>query len=274
MSQKRQTGPFDRGAPSKAEITTFRRDYPAGHVIPLHSHHRDQVVYASRGVMTVRTSDGAWVVPTDRAVWIPATLTHTITMSGMVSMRTLYLRQRLAKSLPRSCCVVNVSSLLKELILHACTLAGLNRKHKRHSHLIDLIVDQLETIQTVSLQLPNPSDPRALRVAAVLLSDPGDQRTLQQICKVVGAGKRTIERCFQEETGMSFGKWRLQLRLMQAMRFLAEGAKVTRAAMEAGYSTPSAFIAMFKKAWGTTPTHCFEAAPSATLQRKARSTEN
>jgi len=163
-------------------------------------------------------------------------------------MRTLYLRPRLAKTLPRSCCVLNVSALLKELILHACMLAALNRKNERQRHLIALILDQLETIQTVSLQLPNPSDPRALRVAGVLLANPGDQRTLTQICKEIGAGKRTIERRFQDETGMTFGKWRQQLRLMQAMRLLAEGSKVTHAAMEAGYSTPSAFISMFSKA--------------------------
>src|SRR5579862_7253532 len=183
MSQKRQSANFDPGALSRAEITTLSRDYPAGHIIPLHFHGRDQLVYASRGVMTVRASDSAWVVPTDRAVWIPATLPHTITMSGLVSMRTLYLKPRLAKPLPRSCCVVNVSPLLRELILRACTVATLNRKDRRECHLIDVIVDQLETIQTVSLQLPNPSDPRATRVAGVLLSDPGDQRTLTQVCK-------------------------------------------------------------------------------------------
>jgi AraC-like DNA-binding protein len=261
MSRKRQTASFDPGVPSNSEITTLRRDYLAGYVIPLHFHHRDQVVYASRGVMTVRASDSAWVVPTDRAVWIPATLPHTITMSGMVSMRTLYLRPRLARTLPRSCCVVNVSSLLKELILAACTLASLNRRIKRQRHLIDLIVDQLETIQAVALQLPSPSDPRALRVAGVLLANPGDQRILTQICKSIGAGKRTIERRFREETGMTLGKWRQQLRLMHAMRLLAEGAKVTHAALEAGYSTPSAFISMFRKAWGTTPKRCFGLRP-------------
>jgi len=93
----------------------------------------------------------------------------------------------------------------------------------------------------------------------VLLADPGDQRTLAQICKQIGAGKRTIERRFQEETGMTYGKWRQQLRLMQAMRLLAEGAKVTHAALEAGYSTPSAFISMFRRTLGTTPTLYFRA---------------
>jgi AraC-like DNA-binding protein len=74
---------------------------------------------------------------------------------------------------------------------------------------------------------------------------------------VSGASKRSVERLFQQEIGMSFGKWRQQLRLMQAMRLLAEGAKVTHAALESGYSTPSAFIFMFRKVLGTTPTSYF-----------------
>jgi AraC-like DNA-binding protein len=109
----------------------------------------------------------------------------------------------------------------------------------------------------VPLQLPHLSDPRAVRVAEILVRDPGDARTLAQLCRVAGASKRSIERLFQKESGMTFGKWRQQLRLMQGMRFLAEGAKVTHAALESGYNTPSAFIAMFRKVLGTTPTSYF-----------------
>src|SRR6478735_478964 len=128
MLQKRQTAIFDRLGHSHSQIRTLTHDYPAGHVVPLHFHDFDQLVYASRGVMTVRTSQGAWVVPTHRAVWIPASVPHTITMSGRVAMRTLYLRPRLARDLPRGCCVVNVSPLLKELVLHACTLPALKKR--------------------------------------------------------------------------------------------------------------------------------------------------
>jgi AraC-like DNA-binding protein len=70
-----------------------------------------------------------------------------------------------------------------------------------------------------------------------------------------------VERLFHDDVGMSFGKWRQQLRLMQAMRLLAEGAKVTHAALEAGYSTPSGFIFMFRKSLGTTPARFFERGP-------------
>jgi AraC-like DNA-binding protein len=263
MLQKRQTAIFDRLGDRRYQVTTLTHDYPAGHVIPLHFHDRDQLVYASRGVMTVRTTDGTWVVPTHRAVWIPAAVPHTITMSGMVAMRTLYLKRRLARALPRDCCVINVSPLLKELILNACTYARLKKTIRSQRHLIDVIIDQLETIQMVPLQLPNPSDPRALRIVEVLLADPSDRRPLRHICKLAGASKRTVERLFKEDVGMTFGKWRQQLRLMQGMRLLAEGAKVTHAALEAGYSTPSAFITMFRKTWGATPSRCFAARPSS-----------
>src|SRR5579859_6704808 len=117
MSNKRHSAISAHLGDHRSQVTTLTRDYAAGHVIPSHFHDRDQLVYASRGVMTVRTSQGAWVVPTHRAVWIPATVSHTITMSGPVAMRTLYLKPRLAKMLPRDCCVVNVSPLLRELIL-------------------------------------------------------------------------------------------------------------------------------------------------------------
>jgi AraC-like DNA-binding protein len=257
MSQKRQSGIFDRSGDSKSAITTLTHDYPAGHLIALHFHHRDQLVYASRGVMTVRTRDGTWVVPPHRAVWIPAEIPHTITMSGLVAMRTLYLKAMLAKGLPRDCCVMNVSTLLKELILHACTVHALKKTVKWQAHLVAVILHQLEAAPTIPLQLPHLSDPRLVRIAEMLMRDPGDCRTLIELCRVTGAGKRSVERLFQQEIGMTFGKWRQQVRLMQGMRLLAEGAKVTHAALESGYSTPSAFISMFRKTLGITPSSYF-----------------
>jgi AraC-like DNA-binding protein/quercetin dioxygenase-like cupin family protein len=259
MSQKRRSAQFERSGDGRSQVTTFTRDYAAGHRVRWHFHDRDQLLYASRGVMTVRTEEGSWVVPTYRAVWIPARLAHSISMSGAVAMRALYLKPRLASGLPRVCCVVNVSPLLKELLLHACGFPALTRRIPWQRHLIEVLLDQLERIQMVPLQLPQPGDSRARRIAALLLADPGDHRPLSEICSAAGASKRTVERLFQDEIGMTPGKWRQQLRLMEALRLLADGAKVTQAAMDAGYSTPSAFIAMFKKALGRTPRAYFSA---------------
>jgi AraC-like DNA-binding protein/quercetin dioxygenase-like cupin family protein len=263
MSQKRQRAIFDRLEDGKSAMTALNRDYPAGHVVPRHFHDRDQLVYASRGVMTIHTFGATWVVPPCRAVWIPARISHTITMSGAVAMRTLYLKPRLATSLPRDCCVINVSALLKELILYACTLQALKKTVKWQEHLIGVILHQLQTVQMIPLQLPHLSDARLVRIAEVFRKNPGDHRTLAQICKASGASKRSVERLFQQEIGMTFGKWRQQLRLMRAVRLLAEGTKVTYAALESGYSTPSAFVSMFRKALGVTPTSYFKKEGSA-----------
>jgi len=213
--------------------------------------------------MTVQTQQGTWVVPPQRAVWIPARIPHTIAMSGAVSMRTLYLKPRLVRTLPRTCCVVNVSPLLRELILHACTFKVLRRRTRIQAHLLDLLLDQMEAVPSVALQLPSPVDSRALRVSETLLRDPSDVRPLGELCRSAGASKRTVERLFQEETKLTFGKWRQQLRLMHSLQMLAAGEKISYAALESGYSTPSAYIAMFRKILGTTPGRYFKASARA-----------
>ncbi|HTT21890.1 MAG TPA: helix-turn-helix transcriptional regulator [Candidatus Sulfotelmatobacter sp.] len=262
MSRKRQDV---HACPSlRAPVATLVYDFSPGHVIPIHFHPEDQLVCATRGVMTVRTDQGTWVVPPRRAVWIPAKIAHSIAMSGPVSMRTLYLRAGMARKLPRNCCVVNVSPLLQELILHACHFPRMNRRAKTHAHLIDLMLDQLETVQTIPLQLPRPVDPRAQSVAVILQRDPSETRSLATLCRQVGASKRTIERVFEKETNLSLGKWRQQLRLLRSLQLLAAGEKITSAALEAGYSTPSAFISMFRKALGTTPGKYFRNAGGST----------
>jgi AraC-like DNA-binding protein len=253
MSQKRQQPLYNpQGAPT-AELTTLSWDFKDGDVVPPHFHPENQVVFASQGVMTVRTDDGLWVVPPLRAVWIPGHVVHSIAMSGAVSLRTLYLAPALAASMAKTCVVINVPPLLRELILHACSRQDWSNEIPAERRIIEVLLDQLTDASTIPLQLPRPKDPRANRIVDQLLADPSDNRPLTELCKGTGGSKRTIERTFVDETGMTFGKWRQQLRLLHGMRLLAAGEKVTAAALDCGYESPSAFIAVFKKAFGQTP---------------------
>jgi AraC-like DNA-binding protein len=233
-------------------------DLPHGHVILEHCHPENQLLFASKGVMTLRTRQGVWVVPPMRALWIPAETPHSVRMSGQVSMRTLYLLPKLCRTLPAKCFVMNVSALLRELILHACKFSKLSKKSATERRIVELFVDQLKSVESVPLQLPHPVDSRTKRVAEALVENPGDQRTLEELCQDCGASKRTVQRLFLEETKMTFAKWRQQLRLLHGLQLLASGEKVTAAALEAGYSSTSAFISMFRKQLGTTPTRYFE----------------
>jgi len=258
MSNKRQLTRLDSVAAPGALITTFRRDYPDGFVFGEHYHDRDQIVYACQGVMTVETSQGMWVLPASRALWIPSGIPHAVRMAGEVSLRTLYLRRKLARGLPRECTVVNISPLLKELILYACQFEALNKRIEARRHLIEVILDLLRSSQTQPLQLPRPVDSRAKCVADLLYCDPGSPVPTEEICTRAGASKRTIERLFRQDTGMTLGRWRQQLRLIHSMRLLAQGTKINSVALEAGYSSASAFILMFKSVLGTTPGQYFQ----------------
>ena len=197
------------------------------------------------------------MVPPLRAVWIPAGTPHSVAISGAVSMRTLYFLPKIVRAMPKKCFVMNVSSLLRELILHACQFTKLNKNIPAQRRIMELTVDQLETAHSVPLQLPHPVDARAGRIVEALQADPGDQKTLQLLARDCGASKRTVQRLFLAQTHMTFGRWRQQLRLLHAMRLLASGEKVTGAALDAGYSSPSSFIAMFRKQLGTTPNRYF-----------------
>lgn len=256
MSKSRQSPQEGRGAERDAAVTSFARDYGSGDTIAMHAHDRDQLVYASSGVMTVRTGQGTWVTPPQRAVWIPAGIPHAIAMSGHVAMRTLYFRPAFVGGLPRRCCVVGVSNLVRELVLHICA-------HGADRPVGILLVQQLRALPALALELPMPSDPRARRLADRLATAPGTQTALAPLCRDAGASRRTMERIFLSETGLSLGRWRQQLRLMNALRQLGGGASVTEVAFDAGYSTPSAFILAFRKAFGATPTAYFAAPDNA-----------
>ena len=207
--------------------------YLSGAVLERHSHDWVQLVYASEGVMSVQTDDGTWIVPPNRSVWIPARVGHSITMSGRVSMRTIYFLPRLVKTLPKRCCVIEVSPLLRELILRAVAMGPLRREIAEHKRLVDFMLDQLRVLPTLPLELPMPQDPRALRIAVRMRDNPGDRSTLADLAKAAGASRRTLERVFSADTRMTLGRWRQQARLLHAVRMLASGESVTATALEA-----------------------------------------
>jgi AraC-like DNA-binding protein len=248
-----------QGTGDQLVVRTLAAGYSSGTVLEHHSHDWAQLVYACEGVMSVQTDAGTWVVPAHRGVWIPAGIGHAIAMSGWVSMRTLYLAPSLVGALPRRCCVLAVPPLLHELILHTVAQGALRRGIPEQRRLVDFLLDQLRALPTMPLELPMPRDARALRLARRWQESPGAPAPLDQLARSAGASRRTLERLFQRETGMSLGRWRQQARLLHAMRLLARGEAVTTTALEVGYESPSAFIAAFTQVLGTTPGRYYRA---------------
>jgi AraC-like DNA-binding protein/mannose-6-phosphate isomerase-like protein (cupin superfamily) len=255
MSQNGQksTNPEDYQRVARA-VAAMPKDFTPGFRIEPHRHARAQLIYATAGTMRVTAAGGVWIVPPQRALWMPAGIEHSIVMVGDVTMRTLFLRDDAVAAMPRRCEVLPVSPLLRELIVRATELPLQYDEAGPAGHVVALIVAELQSLQSLPLRLPMPRDPRLERLCRALLAAPGDQRTLRKWAPLMGASERTAARLFQSETGMTFGAWRQQARVLEAMGRLGSGAPVTQVAIDLGYDSVSAFSAMFRRATGSRPT--------------------
>lgn len=249
MSSTRQTARDVDGFPVRGLAVTYRD----GHWLDEHTHPWAQLVYAATGVMQVSTPAAAWLVPPTRAIWVPGGTPHRIDMRGTVAMRTLYLAPAAEDPRLGACRAIEVAPLLRELILHIVRLGMLDTAKPEHARLEGLLVDLLAAGETAPLELPLPRDPRARAFAERLLAEPGRPDTLAALARGSGASLRTLQRLFQAETRLPLETWRSRARMQQAVVVLAGGASVTETALEAGYQSPSAFIAAFKREFGVTP---------------------
>jgi AraC-like DNA-binding protein len=227
-------------------------EYPAGFVDPPHTHDRTQILFASAGVMSVSTDETSFVVPPQRAVWIPAGRTHEVSCRDSVSLRTLYLDRFLGRE-PGRCRVFEVSYFLKALILEVVGFDPLYDINGREGRIVALLLEEIDRMPNAPYQVSMPMDPRLVRVCRAILGDPSDGRDLDDWAKIAGMGRRTFTRSFKKETGMGLAIWRQQARLMHALSLLSAGQSITKVAFEVGYDSPSAFTAMFHRSFGVPP---------------------
>ncbi len=225
--------------------------------IPTHSHGWGQLLYASSGLMTADTEQGIWVVPPHRAVWIPPTIEHEVRFLRNTVLSNVYIAPDAGCDLPGCCSMVSVSPLLRELIREASTFPTLYDDPGEQGRLIRVLLDQISSMRESALHLPCPTDRHLQQITDFIQSNPSCHTTLEQWAKKLGSSSRTLARRFQNETGMTFGEWRQQARLLSAMIMLAENKPVKLVAYTLGYFSQSAFISMFRKATGKTPARYF-----------------
>ena len=233
-------------------IATHSREYPRGSHIPEHAHGSNQLVYASRGVMEVSSGYSLWKIPPHFGLWIPARTPHQIRMPEAVSMRTLYLRSA-GTRVPTSCAVLHVGTLLRELIIEAVRVGQLRICNRIECALRDLLLAELGRATPVPTGVMLPKDQRAFSVAQRVIENPACPISLESMCVSAGVSVRTLERTFHRQVGIDFECWRRQVRLMKAIELLVAGHSVKEVAFSVGYQHPSAFIALFRATFGTTP---------------------
>lgn len=240
-------------------VSSSATDYPLNAVIEPHLHqNKHQLIYAIEGVMVVTSALNQWTVPPSRGVWVPRGQLHSIRCVGEVKMRSVFVQPDSLPDMPDECRAVSISPLLSELIRTAVSIIQPYATDSREARVMRLILDEFKVLPTLPLHLPQPAEPRLRAICDRLQDDPGDGSTLADWSTRLDLDEKTIQRLFRKSTGMTFGQWRQQARLLLALERIALGEKIIDIAGELGYESPSAFTTMFKKQFGTTPSQFFK----------------
>ncbi|MBO4224914.1 helix-turn-helix domain-containing protein [Bradyrhizobium neotropicale] len=232
-------------------------NYPDGASTGSHSHPKGQLLYAIEGVMIVRSAEGTWVVPPSRALWLPAGLEHDVKMSGAVKIRTVFIDATAIQHMPTKSCVIEVSPLLRELIVAAVRIPLDYQDGGRDERLMRLLADEVTVSDVLPLHLPLPEDGRIKFICEAMIDQPSDISTAEQWAARLNVTAKTVHRLFVKETGMTFAQWREQARLLLALRKLASGERVIDVAFDCGYASQSAFTAMFRRHFGKPPSEFY-----------------
>ena len=224
-----------------------------------HRHKRHQLMCISSGVAHVTTAVGAWILPATRAIFISAGTEHRTLVRRPTTLSVLYISPD-AYDFPEGsyCWVMEATPLMREVI-DACVSAPWDySEFSPESRLAHVLVDRIKMESHAPIDLPLPTDPRALKVAQMIRADPGNREPLSALADRAGASARTIERLFSQEAGIPFGNWRQRQRLLRGVEMLAYGESVNKVALEVGYESVSSFISAFKQLFGTTPSRYFK----------------
>lgn len=245
--------------PLRAKLRHLRADTQ----VEPHSHPWAQVAFSATGVIRMTAGHGTYIVPPSRALWIPANVEHRVSVVEDAELRTLYIHQAegcfgpgpgIADQAPwRDCRVLEVSSLLRELVPHLLVEPGPRTATERERSLTSLVLDELRRARTVPLGVDLPRDKRLRALCEAVLDAPTRHATLEAWARDTGASPRTVARLFRAELGTTFGQWRQQVLLAKAVSLAGRRMPMSRIAAELGYASPSAFSAMVRRSVGAPP---------------------
>ena len=234
-------------------VVTLPRQADYGDYIAPHSHPRAQLLYAVDGVMRVSTAFGVWLLPPRRALLIAPGIEHELTMLSKTSMRSVYIEAGAAARFGGGCRVIEVSNLLRELVLALVAEPPDYPDNSRGALLAQLILSEIGAAATVPIAIPWPRDRRLVAVCQGIMAAPASRTSIEQLASAAGASARTLIRLFPRETGLHYRQWVQQVHLADAFCRLARGDSVGDIAAALGYASPSAFTSMFRRILGKTP---------------------
>lgn len=224
-----------------------------------HKHRGGQFIIVENGISHLRTEFGAWIIPAPRVGWVPPGVRHASRTSGRGRGWVVLAPPSSSRGLPRKVCVLQVSALMRAA-LECLSRAG-PQDAARHRLLWRVVASEMRYATPEPFEVTMPSAPKILQAVQSVLQGPTIAKDLDQLSRAAGMSRRSFTRHFRRETGLSFAHWKRAVIAHHAMERIASGHKVSSVALDVGYDSVSAFIAMFRRKYG--------AAPRAFLRKQA-----
>lgn len=248
----REMEPFGEKVPAPIYFRTA--SWPAETSTPVHRHVPGEFVYAFSGVMELKLENHHYLAPPQYGIWMPPGAEHLSLNRYESSFCSVYIAPDLCEGLPqRDPVPLAVTPLVRAILDDLRARQVRLPEAERDRNLVKVLIDQLRLAPRQGTSLPMSADPLLGAVLAALDHDPADNRSLAEWARAVHGTERTLTRRCHRDLGMNFGEWRQRLRIAKALTKLEAGLSVERTALELGYGSSSAFIAMFRRVVGTTP---------------------
>lgn len=243
--------PFEHQLPAPAWFRVAIM--PADATYPVHSHPWREFVYSFSGVMEVKMKREHLTAPSHYGVWLPPEVVHEGLNRYAATHCSLYLMPELCAGLPTEACTLEINGLIRSILEHLHHNPLTLPPQPEDFTLLQVLRDQLKRAPRTKNFLPYSDDPLLKKVMEQIEHNLGSTLSLAQLANQFGTTIRTLNRKSQLALGMPINEWRQRLRIVRAMQLLEKGEKVESIAFEMGYSSASAFIAMFHRLTGRTP---------------------
>lgn len=218
-----------------------------------HSHPRAQIISCDRGIMEVVTEHTIWIVNPLQGVWIASNEEHQVYFPNNVKVVSAFIDGSKLTNLPSSSFAFDITTFFRSLLAKVVSFSNPDRLTSQQNRIFDVLLDEISSLKPSSTFLPTSHDGRIKKVTDALMIDFSSKHTIDYYANESCVSSKTLSRLFVKELGMSFGEWKMRLKLLEAVRQLGENRTIKDIAYDLGYENVSSFIATFKKYFGKTP---------------------
>ena len=230
-------------------------DYQQGGEDPKHYHLEGQLLYATRGVMLVKTSGKSWVIPPQRALWIPPLHQHSYQILSQTHLRSVYFSRQFIEQCDafvhrESVHVITMTPLLKILI---ASLFDQHYSKQNQQKMAALLLNLFHEAQPLAAELPMPEMKRLSLAIRPLIFGQRWNLPMSDLADIASLSERSFTRLFKADTGISFRVWKQRARIYLALDLLAKEVSIKQVAYQLGFSSPASFTAAFRSITGGVP---------------------